>query len=246
MIATGLCSVTFRQLTPAEIVALVARAGLDGIEWGGDVHAPHGDLARAREVERLTREAGLRTLSYGSYYRVGEPNPVPFEAVLETAAVLGTALVRVWAGRRGSADADAAYRRQVADDARRLGDLAQARGMTVAYELHGGTLTDTVPSTVALLTEAAHPCLRSYWQALNGQEPEASLRAVLPWLTQIHVYFWRQQQREALAEGAPLWAPLWPIVRTTGRAHAALLEFVKNEQPESFLRDAATLRAWLA
>ena len=32
---------------------------MEGIEWGGDVHVPPGDEARARDVAALTREAGL-------------------------------------------------------------------------------------------------------------------------------------------------------------------------------------------
>ena len=41
---TGLCSVSFRKLTVEEIIAAVKDAGLDGIECGGDVHVPHGDV----------------------------------------------------------------------------------------------------------------------------------------------------------------------------------------------------------
>jgi hypothetical protein len=46
MIQTGLVSITFRQLSPPAIIDLVRQAGLEGIEWGGDVHVPHGDLGR--------------------------------------------------------------------------------------------------------------------------------------------------------------------------------------------------------
>ena len=68
MIQPGLVSVTFRKLTPAEIVALVKQAGLKGIEWGGDLHVPHGDLVRAREVRELTHEGGLGVAACGSGY----------------------------------------------------------------------------------------------------------------------------------------------------------------------------------
>jgi len=62
---TGLCSVSFRKLTVVEIIAAVKAAGLDGIEWGGDVHVPHGDVEKAKQVAKLMEEAGLETLSYG-------------------------------------------------------------------------------------------------------------------------------------------------------------------------------------
>ena len=71
MLCGGLVSITFRRLSPREIVKLVKKSGLEGIEWGGDVHVPHGDLSVAREVATMTQEEGLVVAAYGSYYRVG-------------------------------------------------------------------------------------------------------------------------------------------------------------------------------
>lgn len=67
----GLVTVTFRQLSPEKIVETAKLAGLEVLERGGDVHVPAGDTRRAREVAVLTQEAGLQTVGYGSYYRVG-------------------------------------------------------------------------------------------------------------------------------------------------------------------------------
>ena len=64
---TGVTSVSFRQHTPQQIIAAAAAAGLDGIEWGADVHVPAGDLAAAEQVRQLTQAAGLEVLSYGGY-----------------------------------------------------------------------------------------------------------------------------------------------------------------------------------
>jgi len=70
MIFPGLVSITFRKLSPEQIIELVRKAGLSGIEWGGDIHVPHGDIARAKEVKSMTKEAGLRVAVYGSYYHL--------------------------------------------------------------------------------------------------------------------------------------------------------------------------------
>ena len=67
----GLVSVSFRQLPAEEIVRLCAECGLEAVEWGGDIHVPHGDCATAEKVSGLTEAAGLRTAAYGSYYRCG-------------------------------------------------------------------------------------------------------------------------------------------------------------------------------
>lgn len=64
----ALTSVTFRSLGVDQVIALAKEAGLDGIEWGGDIHVPMGDLSAARIAGEKTSAAGLSVLSYGSYY----------------------------------------------------------------------------------------------------------------------------------------------------------------------------------
>ena len=64
------------------------------------MHVPHGDLALAAQVRRLTREAGLAIAAYGSYYRAdrSEAEGLSFTTVLDTAEALGATLLRVWPG----------------------------------------------------------------------------------------------------------------------------------------------------
>ena len=101
MFLPGLVSITFRQLSVTEIIALVTQAGLAAVEWGGDIHAPHGDEAQAQAIARMGADAGLRVAAYGSYYRVGHPETGPFEAVLASAVALGAPHIRVWPGQPG-------------------------------------------------------------------------------------------------------------------------------------------------
>ena len=98
----GLVSITFRNKTPREIVALMKRAGLSQVEWGGDVHVKPG-AESAAEVRRMTEGEGLRTSAYGSYYRLEENAFGPW---LDEAEALGAPVIRVWAGRKGSAEVD--------------------------------------------------------------------------------------------------------------------------------------------
>lgn len=255
MIYPGLVSVTFRKLTPAEIVALVKKAGLTGIEWGGDIHAPAGDLGRAREVRELTEQSGLRVAAYGSYYRAGagagSGNNPPFEQVLETAIELGAPTIRVWPGNVASTEAGEQGRWRVIEDLRRISRLAAAHGVSVSTEFHGGTLTDTNESAARMLVEVDDSNCRSYWQPHNGEAtPDCveGLRAVLPCLGNIHVFHWwpTAAERHSLAAGAERWAAFWPLIREAAGDRFALLEFVREDSPESFLRDAATLKSWLA
>ena len=256
MIRSALVSITFRKLSPAEIVGLVKQAGLDGVEWGGDIHVPHGDLSQAGEVRRMTEDAGLQVSAYGTYYRVGHEEPCPFERIVETAVALGAPDIRVWAGKQGSEASDAVYRDRVIDTSRRIADLAADAGVTVAYEFHGNTLTDTNASARQLLEEVAHDNIRSYWQPPRGATVDyclEGLKAIRPWLLHVHAFTWRERkerggpaERLPLAEGKAAWARYLQEVASVGYDCFAELEFVRDDAPEQFLQDAATLLEWLS
>jgi sugar phosphate isomerase/epimerase len=248
----GLVSVSFRKFSPREVVALARDTKLAGIEWGGDIHVPPGDLARAREVGAMTRDAGLSALAYGSYVRLGEEDPAGFPTVIATAAALGAPSIRVWAGQRASAAADDAYRDRVADQARQLAKLAAAAGLVVCYEYHADTLTDTDESALALIRATAdgNPAIRTLWQPPHERTVEenvASLRGVLPWLHHVHVFHWpRRGERVPLAEGEARWRAYLDVLRERGGTWPLLLEFVRNDDPDQLRADAATLRRWIA
>jgi sugar phosphate isomerase/epimerase len=252
MLIPGLVSVTFRSLDPEEIIRLAVGAGLQSIEWGGDIHVPAGENARAREVGRWTRDAGLIVSAYGSYYRLGPPvqGEPPFERVLASAAGLAAPTIRVWAGRCGSAACSADERAAIIDDARRVADMAARSGITVSLEYHEGTLTDTRDSVRALLQELAHPNIEFLWQPPHGETIETcaeSLLEVLPRLRNVHVFHWwpTSGDRRPLAEGEPRWQTYIDIVRESRRTVDFLLEFVARDNPDQFLADAATLQRML-
>ena len=247
---TGLTSITFRQLNCAEIVELVRQAGLDGIEWGGDIHVPPGQLEAAREARRLTEDAGLVCSSYGSYYRLGDDRPQqPFEMVLDTAEALGVAMVRIWPGSQGSEQAGAVYRRLVAQEAHDAGTMAAARGMQVAFEFHGGSLTDTAESAVELLESVNHPAVGTYWQPplpLAVEKRCEGLQLLMPWVRNVHVFQWTgpHNERLALSAGVEAWTRYLEVLGTTERDGFLLIEYVRDDAPEAFLEDARVLGEW--
>lgn len=248
MLYSGLVSITFRKLTPDEIVKLVCKAGLQGIEWGGDIHVPHGDVKRAKEVSVMTKEAGLSVAAYGSYYRVGSVIAGPFERILETALALETPTIRVWAGDRGSEDADETWWNRVIEESRQIAEMAERDGVAIAYEYHGGTLTDTQDSTQRLLGEVAHKNIRCYWQPPVNQSVDTrieGLKQVIPYLSNVHVFHWASASRLPLSDGKDEWIRYLKLISKVSGERYAMLEFVEDDEPEQLLEDAKSLRAFL-
>ncbi len=253
ILTPGLVSITFRSLSPEEVIKLVLQGGLKTIEWGGDVHVPPGNTNIARDVGRLTREAGLGVSAYGSYYRLGqgEKAPVPFEAVLESAVGLNAPTIRVWAGSKSSAKCSPEEVKAVIDDALCVADMAAKSSITISLEYHDDTLMDTRASVRGLLKELEHPNIEFLWQPSHGESVEdctGRLLEVLPRLRNVHVFHWWPTfaTRHPLAEGEARWRAYIDIIRTAARPVDLLLEFVVGDSPQQFLKDAATLRQLLA
>lgn len=258
---TGICSITLRQMAPAELIALVQQAGLDAIEWGGDVHVLPGDLKTASHVRQMTEEVGLEISSYGSYWKTVDPigQPVPFEPVLDSALALGTDTIRIWAGILPSDAASDAERAAVISTLRCALDAAQQQGVKLALEFHANTLADSNSTTLDLLNEVNHPNLYTYWQPIywitDPQYRLDGLKQLADRVLNLHVFHWKfrpgagswgdSTDRRPLAEGSNDWKDYFNVPLDPAYEHYALMEFVRNDDPEQFLKDAATLKSWL-
>lgn len=250
----GLCSITFRKKSPEEIISLAQTAQLSGIEWGGDVHVPPGNIPAAQDIARQTRSAGLEIPSFGSYYRLGVTAPADAADILAAAKALGAGIVRVWAGNQGSADASPEFRKSVVQDALALADAAAEKGLKIACEWHGNTLTDTLESSLQFLAEANHPNFGVYWQPRNGQSAESrqkDIAAILPRLMGLHVFHWSDAgERLPLSQGVDVWIPaLQYLVDAASQSGIAPLyahlEFTAGDDDTQMKEDAVTLRGWL-
>ncbi|MDX2432583.1 MAG: TIM barrel protein [Bacteroides sp.] len=248
MIKPGLTSVTFRDKSPGELVRLALKAGLRGIEWGGDIHVPAGEPELAEEAYRLTMEAGLEVSAYGSYYVVGRSRDegLRFEDVLQTADLLHAPVLRLWAGEVGSRESDSGYRRKVVDETRELADMAGKMGIRLAFEFHDNTLNDSYEACDSLFHELDHPEISTYWQPVHGAGPlinRAGIDCILPWICGFHIFHWwpDAEVRLPLRDGAGDWKQYLHILSRIPGSLFGSLEFVKDDSDEQFFEDAKTL-----
>ena len=243
----GIVSVTFREKPAGEVIRLARENGLEAIEWSENAHVQADDPKGAAGLRQDTAAAGLKVAAYGSYYRLGEyEHPAEtFGKSLVSGCALGAPVIRVWAGVKASADADAAYRARLAREAALIAGIAAEKGVKVAFEWHKNTLTDTNESAMELLEAASHPNLYCLWQptvALTPQQRLEGIHMLGDRLLNYHVYSWPEGKRGPL--DAAEWKPYLDAAGCGG-THYALMEFVRDNAEEQFAADAKVLRELL-
>ncbi len=243
----GLVSVTYRNLTPAQVVETAKTAGLSYIEWGGDIHVPAGDTKTALQVGALTKAAGLGISSYGSYYKLGE-NADPKTAFLPhlaCACTLGAPVIRVWAGTKPSEGCPKDYATRAAKDAKIICGMAAQKCITVALEYHPNTLTDCAASALRFLSLADHKNLKLYWQPDFKKDQRVlldELAQVISHVIYAHVFFWdADKKRLPLSDGIGVWQEFLKLLSNNADC-LYLLEFVKDDNPGALPAEANALR----
>ena len=170
------------------------------------------------------------------------------EKVVATAKALGAPLIRVWAGRLGSAEADGEYRDMVCRNMQRLADLAAAEGMDVCFEWHGGTLTDTTESALALIEAVDRPNAGTLWQPPVNMSVEGcvdGIRRAAAHIRNIHTFSWNGTERLPLAAGAEKWRACLAEIEKLPGEHRLMMEFVRGDEPAQLIEDATCLARWL-
>lgn len=248
----GLVSVSFRKNTVEEVVAAAKAAGLTAIEWGGDIHVPHGDLAAAQKAADLCREAGISITEYGSYYIIGKSEPQEFDKVVASAKVLGTDLIRVWPGQMlKTAELTQEGYAAMVSDAKRICDAAPE--FRIALECHPMSLTEEYTMALKFLEDVGRENLKMFWQPCQYHDLSYNLSAIdalLPHVQSVHVFNWTANKdnpwpnRFPLAQGEQNWkCYLEKLTQKDGLNY--MLEFMPDDSIDSLSREAATLKGWL-
>lgn len=241
MIKKGLVSISFRGNTVDEILDACVKTGLTVIEWGSDVHAPVGDLEKAKEVGEKTRAAGLSCAAYGAYYKIG-CDMTDFEEYAKTAKALGTDVIRIWGGWHGSLEITPEAREKLVAETKEICRIGRDYGMTLAFECHHGTITDDPEYALAFLADVGADNLKMYWQPNQFKTFEENLRAaklLKPTVVNVHVFHWDAENRYSMAEGVADWQQYTAVFKDGD--HAFMLEFMPDNDIATLPREAAVL-----
>lgn len=241
MYQAGLVSVSFRKLSPKEVIDAAKAAGLKCIEWGSDVHAPCTDIARLEEIAQLQKEAGLSCSSYGTYYYVGKDATEDIHAYIKAAKILGTNILRLWCGTKSSVEYTAEELEAVYAQGRELAKIAEAEGVTLCMECHGWSLTDEAQSALAMMQAVDSPAFQMYYQPSQYRTLEENLeyaRMLAPYVHHLHVFNWEGDKQFPLKDGLDLWRAYLSCFEGP---RTLLLEFMPDHRVESLPTEANAL-----
>lgn len=241
MFQSGLVSISFRSLSPEQIVALCRECSLSAIEWGSDVHAPYTDVERLRQIIALQKEAGISCSSYGTYFKLGIHDTNELHGYIAAAKILGTNILRLWCGDKNYEDMTADERTHLLTEAKKAAQIAEAEGVILCMECHNNTFTNCLEGALTLMESVNSPALRMYWQPNQFRTDEINFeyaRQIAPYTKNIHVFQWKEKDRFPLSDGMALWER---YLSYFDGSQALLLEFMPDNKPESLAREAETL-----
>lgn len=258
-----MCTLAWREKLLDYALSAAQKAGFDGVEiWGREPHVPERfDENRLRATRRQLETTHLTPMVLGSYLRLGptrnDANAVQLADTLHVARWLKTNLVRVWISDVPSRNASAEVWQNAVAQTHLACDRAAKLGITLVAEMHAGTLADTAPSALRLVTEVDRPNFRLNFQiaqTADGQTPEERLEMVLPWVAHVHAQnYERLVQHESdpvrrvpLSVGVASYPRLVGILRDAGYEGCIAVEFAHDETGDklgALREDLAFLRS---
>jgi 3-dehydroshikimate dehydratase len=151
----GFCSVSFREenIGLKDIIKIVASTGYDSIEiWSNHLIAEEVDYIREAVAEH-----GLSVSMFSPYFNFTDTKKEWLESIenakkiIEYADRLNSPLVRVFTGVLGSAEATQEQYQNCVDGIRKVAEMADDKGISLAIETHPRTLVDDVDSSARLI-----------------------------------------------------------------------------------------------
>lgn len=159
----GLCSVTFRKKTAAQIVFIAKKAGVTFIEWGGDIHVRNADDARI--VKSLCDNEGIKISSYGSYFNTAEYDEKKWVEICEIAHIMSADSIRIWLGKKNSEDTSPQEYSLLLENTKKMCDIASDYNLLVCPECHDNTFSNNTDAFIRLKNDADRDNFKTYFQS---------------------------------------------------------------------------------
>ncbi len=235
----GLCSISFRQHTPEEILQAMKAAELSTIEWGSDVHCPP---KTAKEIAKLQKQYDIRCCSYGTYFRLGVTPIEELKEYITAAKTLGTNVQRLWCGDKNSEEYSAEEKELLFSACKVAAKIAETEDVTLCMECHNGTYTNNKESAIELMENVNSKHFRMYWQPNQLRSEEENIlyaKQISPYTENIHVFNWMGNEKYPLADAKDIWKRYLSCFDDNKNL---LLEFMPDDKIETLQGEADALK----
>jgi len=237
----GLCSISFRGLTPEEIVKEMEKCGLEVIEWGSDIHAPYDDTEKLKRIVEIQEKSGIKCCSYGTYFRLGTSDISELPEYIKAAKILGTDVLRIWCGSKSSTEYTEKEKQQLFSECVIAAHIAQKENVILCLECHRGTFTDMADAALELMETVNSDHFKMYWQPETIRTPEENLDYAMllsGYTVNLHVFNWEGDIKKPLKKSVDLWRK---YLECFGKEHNLLLEFMPDDKIESLMTETEAL-----
>ena len=160
---SGLCSVTFRKKSVAQVVEIAKKAGIGYIEWGGDVHITN--IEEARITKSICDNEGIKISSYGSYYVAGSNDPEKWEQICRIASAMSASSVRIWLGKKDSQITTEEEYANILSDLKKMCATAKKYNLIVCPECHDNTYNNDTDAFLKIQKDVNKDNFRTYFQS---------------------------------------------------------------------------------
>ena len=234
----GVCSISFRSLSPIEIIENMKKTGLSYIEWGSDVHAP---IEKVKEIARLQKQHNITCCSYGTYFVLGQTPLSELKKYIDAAKVLGTNILRLWCGNKNSEEFSEEEKAQLFTECKLAAKTAEEMDAILCMECHNNTYTNTAKSALELIKAVDSDCFKMYWQPNQFKTEQENLdyaSLLSQYTVNIHVFNWEGDKRYPLSDAKAV----WQRYLTCFDNKQLLLEFMPDDKIESLKKETQALK----
>ncbi len=241
----GVASVTFRNKTISEVVEIAKNAGVEFIEWGGDVHVK--TLDDAKLAKKLCDENNIKISSYGSYYRTGSSAVAEWEDVCRISSEMGAFSVRIWLGNKNSEDFTESEYNELFEEMKFLCRKAKEYNLLVCPECHDNTFNNNTGAILKLKNDLNCDNFKTYFQSryLRFDYDINRIEKTFDFIENFHVSYrdLKREQRFKKNDKNYLDKLIKKFI-LLNFSGIVIVEFTEGSKEKNFIKDVRKLRAY--
>ncbi len=241
----GVASVTFRNKTVSQVVEIAKNAGVEFVEWGGDVHVK--TIEDAKLAKKLCDENNIKISSYGSYYRTGCSEKKEWEEVCRISSEMGASSIRIWLGKKDSENFTESEYEELLEEMKILCSKAEEYNLLVCPECHDNTFNNNTDAILKLKNDLNCDSFKTYFQSryFKFDYDIERIEKTFDFIENFHVSYrdLKREQRFRKKDKNYIDKLIKKFISMNYNG-IVIVEFTKGSKEKNFIKDVRKLKAY--